>query len=75
MSRNMGTADRAVRALVVAPLAVVAGLVLGPLGVLPIVLYAVAGVMLATAAVGFCPLYPLVGISTCSVRGRGGAAA
>lgn len=66
MSHNMGTADRLLRALVVAPVAVVLGIVLGPIGVLSIMLYAVAGIMLGTAAIGFCPLYPLVGVSTCS---------
>lgn len=65
MTRNMGTADRLLRALVVAPAAVVAGLLLGPLGVVSVILYAVAAVMLLTSAIGFCPLYPLVGVSTC----------
>ena len=34
---------------------------------LGIVLFVVAAVMLVTAAVGFCPLYRLFGISTCKV--------
>jgi hypothetical protein len=33
-----------------------------------IVLLVVAGVMVVTAAVGFCPLYAVFGVSTCPVR-------
>ncbi|MCS7062375.1 MAG: DUF2892 domain-containing protein [Anaerolineae bacterium] len=64
MKQNVGTVDRVVR--------VVIGLVLGLLvltgqvsGVLAIVL-GIAGVaLLATAAIGFCGLYTVLGISTC----------
>lgn len=65
MRRNMGTLDRVLRALVVAPIALIAGLVAGagtPLGVILII---VAAVMLATAAIGFCPLYAPFGLKTC----------
>jgi hypothetical protein len=48
----------------VAPVLVVAGLMVGPAGRLAIVLYVLAGVMLATSAVSFCPLYPLLGLRT-----------
>lgn len=68
MTRNMGTVDRAVRGLVIAPLAVVAAVALGAGSVAGIVLLALAAVMAGTAAVGFCPLYALVGIRT---NGRG----
>jgi hypothetical protein len=64
MTRNMGTADRLVRAFLVGPAALVAALAVG-IGTLGgIVLVAVAAVMLATSAVGFCPLYALFGIHT-----------
>jgi len=59
---NMGSADRKVRAFVVAPVLVVVGVLGGPAGWLAIVLYALAGVMLATAAIGSCPLYTLFGL-------------
>lgn len=36
--------------------------------VVGIVLAVVAGVMLVTAAVGFCPLYRVFGLSTCPVN-------
>jgi Protein of unknown function (DUF2892) len=59
---NIGSADRKLRAFVVAPVLTVAGLLVGPAGWFAIVLYALAGVMLATSAVSFCPLYALLGL-------------
>jgi Protein of unknown function (DUF2892) len=61
---NLGSADRKLRAFVVAPVLIVAGLLVGPAGWLAIVLYVLAGVMLATSAVSFCPLYVLFGLRT-----------
>ena len=66
MKRNAGSADRRLRAFVVAPVLVLAGLLVGPAGWLAIVLHALAGVMLATSAVSFCPLYALLGLRTVS---------
>lgn len=63
MKKNMSSTDRKVRAAV-APVLVVAGLLAGPGGALAITLYAVAGILLGTAVVGFCPAYALVGFST-----------
>ena len=67
MHQNMRTLDRGLRAFLVAPAAVAVGALVGPVSVLAIVLYVVAGVMLATSATGVCPLYALVHIDT---RGR-----
>lgn len=64
MKINIGSADRKLRAFVVAPVLIVAGLLVGPAGWLAIVLYVLAGVMLATSAVSFCPLYALFGLRT-----------
>jgi len=61
---NIGSADRRLRAFVVSPVLVVAGLLVGPAGWLAIVLYALAVVMLATSAISFCPLYVLLGLRT-----------
>ncbi len=66
MTRNMGTADRLLRAFVVAPAAIIAAILIGPGSIGGIILFVVAGVMLLTSAVGFCPLYPLVKVNTCS---------
>lgn len=64
MPRNMGVLDRALRAFVVAPVAIVVALVLGA-GTIPgIVLFVVAGVMLTTAVTAYCPTYSLLGIAT-----------
>ncbi|HEY8820851.1 MAG TPA: DUF2892 domain-containing protein [Dermatophilaceae bacterium] len=68
MNLNMGSADRKLRAFVVAPVLVIAGVLVGPAGWLAIVLYALAGVMLATSAVGSCPLYTLFGLRTCPLQ-------
>lgn len=65
MTRNMGTWDRLVRGVVVAPLAVIASVAVGVGSVLGIVLLVVAAIMVATALVGSCPLYRLIGLSTC----------
>lgn len=68
MNRNMSSTDSKLRAFVVAPVLVVAGIVFGPAGWLAIVLYTLAGVMLATSLVGTCPLYALFGLRTCPVQ-------
>ena len=67
MNSNMGNRDRALRGFVVAPVAVLVGALVGPASVAAIVLYALGGIMAATAAAGFCPLYVLFGVHT---RGR-----
>ena len=64
MPRNMGALDRALRAFVVAPLAIVVALTVGAGTVVGVVSFVVAGVMLATAATAFCPTYTVLGIST-----------
>lgn len=66
MKRNEGPVDRAIRGAL-GVVAVVAGVMVGPGGVLSIILYVVGAVLLVTAAVGFCPLYRLLGVSTCAV--------
>ena len=64
MKINIGSADRKLRAFVVAPVLVVAGLLVGPAGWLAVVLYVLAVVMLVTSAVSFCPLYASLGLRT-----------
>ena len=64
MSKNIGSLDRAVR--IVLGLALIALALFndqswGWIGVVP----------LATAFMGFCPAYKLVGLSTCPVVPRG----
>src|ERR1035437_1419856 len=64
MKINIGSADRKLRAFVVAPVLIVAGLLVGPARWIGIVLYALAGVMLVSSAVSFCRLYALLGLRT-----------
>ena len=64
MIRNMGMLDRALRAFVVAPVAIMLALIVGAGTVAGVILFVIAGIMLATAAIGFCPNYVWLGIST-----------
>lgn len=67
MTTNVGTADRVIR-VVLAVVAAIVGFSVGAGSVLGIVLLVVAAVLLVTAAVGFCPLYRLVGLSTSKAK-------
>ena len=67
LTRNMGVADRSFRAFVIAPAAIVAAILVGASSIGAIVLFLVAGVMLATSVTGRCPSYVPLGIDT---RGR-----
>lgn len=66
MSPNMTTVDRGLRVLVALVAAGVA-VAVGAGSLTGIVLFALAAVLLATSAVGFCPLYRLIGLDS---RGR-----
>jgi uncharacterized membrane protein len=57
MKQNMGTADRIIRAVVVAPILLVIAYLVGFASVIGVIATVLAIVMLGTAAVGFCPLY------------------
>lgn len=60
----MGSVDKIVRVIIAAVIAGLyyAGIISGTLG---IVLLVLAGVFVLTSLVSFCPLYTLIGISTC----------
>lgn len=64
MERNMGTLDRIVRSVLIAPAALVGAYVLGFGTAAGIALVVVAALMLVTSAVGYCPLYALLRIRT-----------
>jgi uncharacterized membrane protein len=57
MKQNMGTTDRIIRAVVVAPVLLVIAYLVGFASVVGVIATVLAIVMLGTAAVGFCPLY------------------
>lgn len=67
MTKNMGNIDRILRILIAAVFAYLyfTGVVTGTLG---IVLLVLGGVFVLTALAGFCPLYKLVGLSTCPTK-------
>ena len=69
MNRNVGTSDRIIRVVLALGALVVAAVVGLPSG-LGIGLLVVAAVLVGTAAVGFCPLYRLLGIATCPIPSR-----
>lgn len=62
MQKNVGTVDRALRAVI--GIVLIALVFVGPqtpwgwVGIVP----------LATALIGFCPAYRLVGLNTCGTR-------
>jgi hypothetical protein len=63
MKKNMGTADRIIRVIIAAVIAVLyfTDKITGTLG---IVLLVLAGVLLLTSLFSFCPLYLLFGLKT-----------
>ncbi|MFN6925465.1 MAG: DUF2892 domain-containing protein [Tabrizicola sp.] len=65
MTKNMGTIDRGLRAIV-GILALLGAFVFGWFSGWVVWVAAVVGVvMLATSALGNCPLYSVIGIKTC----------
>ena len=64
---ELGSFDRAVRAFVIAPVAIGIAFGLGATSIGAVILLAVAGIALATGATGVCPGYVPFGIDT---RGR-----
>jgi hypothetical protein len=66
MKTNEGTIDRIIRA-VAGVAALLGAFAVGTGTVGFVLLLVVAAVLLVTAAVGFCPLYRVFGISTCPV--------
>lgn len=67
MKKNMGNADRAIRVIVAAIIAVLYFMNIIP-GTLGTVLILIAGIFLLTSLVSFCPLYLPFGLSTCKVE-------
>ncbi len=63
MSRNESNLDRMIRAGA-AVVALVVAFAVGASSVLGIALLVVGAILVVTAAVGFCPLYRLLGIGT-----------
>lgn len=64
MKTNVGKFDKVIRILIASIISTlyITGILSGTLGV---ILLLVGGVLLVTALVNFCPLYSLLGITSC----------
>lgn len=69
MKKNMGSADRLIRVIIAAAIAVLyfTNIISGTLG---LVLLVLGVIFLLTSVVSFCPLYAPFGLSTCKVKER-----
>ena len=67
MKKNVGSTDKWIRVIIAL---IIIALYFGNVitGTLAIVLLVVAGVFILTGFVGFCGLYTLLGINTCSKK-------
>lgn len=67
MKKNMGSADRILRLLVAAVIAILyfTNVITGTLGIILLVL---AAVFVLTSFISFCPLYVPFGINTCKTK-------
>ena len=63
MKKNMGTADRVLRVIVAAVIAILylTGIISGTLG---LILLIFALILVATSLIGYCPLYKPIGLNT-----------
>ena len=67
MTHNVGNAERTMRTI--AGIAVALFALLGPVaGAWQIVMYAIAAIAVVTGIMGFCPLYSVLGVNTCSAK-------
>ncbi|MFD0981673.1 YgaP family membrane protein [Tropicimonas aquimaris] len=67
MTKNMGSADRAIRA-VIGVVLLIAAFSAGWSGLWSTIAAVVGLVMLGTAAMGYCPPYQILGIKTCKTK-------
>jgi hypothetical protein len=67
MKKNMGSADRIIRVIIAAIIAVLyfTGTIPGTVG---IVLLVASIAFVLTSLISFCPVYTIFGLSTCSVK-------
>jgi hypothetical protein len=60
----MGVVDRRLRAFIGAPTAIVVAFILGTGTIAGVIVFVIAGIMLASGATGYCPMYTVLGMST-----------
>ena len=61
MSKNMTILDRRLRAVLIAPVALLIGILIGAGSIAALVLCAPAAVAPTASTAGYCPLYSLIG--------------
>ncbi|MEZ5004084.1 MAG: DUF2892 domain-containing protein [Chitinophagales bacterium] len=69
MKKNMGMADRVIRVIIAAVIAILffTNTISGTLGIILLVL---AGIFVLTSFISFCPLYAPFGINTCATNNK-----
>ncbi len=67
MKKNLGGTDKIMR-LVIAVVIVILYFTEIIYGIFGIVMLVIAGILLLTSLVNFCPLYSLLGINTCPIK-------
>lgn len=67
MKTNMGSQDKTIRIILAIIIAVLFFTKIIS-GTIAIVLLVVAGIFILTSLIGYCPLYSLLGISTCKKK-------
>ena len=67
MKKNMGNTDRIIR-LTAAVLFAALYFTNTVIGIAGIILLVFAGVFVVTSLIGFCPLYTLLGLNTCTSK-------
>lgn len=67
MKKNLGGTDKIMR-LVIAVVIVILYFTEIIYGIFGIVMLVVAGILLLTSLVNFCPLYSLLGMNTCPIK-------
>ena len=67
MKKNMGSADKIIRLMIAAIVAILyfTNVLTGTVGIVMLVL---AGVFVLTSLISFCPLYAPFGLSTCRTK-------
>ncbi len=67
MTKNMGSTDKMIRILIAIVIAILfyTNVISGTLG---LVLSIIALIFAITSFISFCPLYTLLGVSTCNVK-------
>jgi hypothetical protein len=67
MKKNMGSTDKIIRVIIAIVIAILytSGYLTGTTGIILLIL---AGIFVLTSVISFCPLYTLVGFSTCAKK-------